>query len=127
MENTSKRTGVFLWCEEGHPNNSRKASSTFLTGMSSIFIFFRSMPDRLCLGISIRWNPSFSASLIRCSMRLTGRISPLRPTSPAIHTPASISASMLLDRMALITAKSMAGSLTFSPPAMFRNTSFEPA
>ena len=35
-----------------------------------------------------------------------------------------ISASMLLDKMALITAKSMAGSLTFSPPAMFRNTSF---
>ena len=33
MENTSKRTGVFLWCEEGYPNNSRKASSTFLTGI----------------------------------------------------------------------------------------------
>ena len=47
-------------------------------------------------------NPNFSASLIRCSIRLTGRISPDRPTSPARHTCLSISVSMFEERIALI-------------------------
>ena len=81
--------------------------------MFYFYFFFCSSPCKLCFGISIRVNPSFQLLLMRCSMRLTGRISPLSPTSPAIHTPASISVSILLERMALMTARSMAGSFTF--------------
>ena len=71
-----------------------------------------------------RLNPSFSASPMRCSMRFTGRISPDRPISPAMHTSGSMTVSMLLERMALMTARSIAGSFTFNPPAILRNTSF---
>ena len=72
----------------------------------------------------MRLNPNFSASPMRCSIRFTGRISPDSPISPAIQTSGSIDASMLEERIALITARSMAGSFTFSPPAILRNTSF---
>ena len=69
-------------------------------GTNSIWILLRFRPCRLCFGMSIRLKPNFSASLMRCSMRFTGRISPLSPTSPAMQTPVSISVSMLLERMA---------------------------
>ena len=57
-------------------------------------------------------------------MRVTGRISPLSPTSPAMHTWRSMAVSTLLDSTAAITLRSMAGSVTRMPPAMFRKTSF---
>ena len=72
----------------------------------------------------ICWNPSFSASAMRCSIRLTGRTSPLSPTSPHIHQPCSIAVSTLLLNTAASTLRSIAGSVTRKPPAMFRNTSF---
>ena len=83
-----------------------------------------SMLCTLCSGSIISVKPSFSASPIRCSMRLIGRTSPLRPTSPAMHHPASIAVSTLLDNTAAITLKSMARSVTRSPPAIFTKTSF---
>ena len=61
---------------------------------------------------------------MRCSILFTGRISPDKPISPAMQTSGSIAASILDERMELITARSMAGSLTFNPPAILRNTSF---
>ena len=70
------------------------------------------------------WKPSFSASAMRCSIRLTGRTSPLKPTSPAMHHPASIAVSTLLLSTAAITLKSIAKSVTLRPPAILRNTSF---
>ena len=68
--------------------------------------------------------PNFSASAMRCSMRFTGRTSPLRPTSPAMHQPDSMGVSTLLDSTAAMTLRSMARSVTRRPPAMFMNTSF---
>ena len=62
--------------------------------------------------------------MIRLSVWATGRISPLRPISPAKHTSEGIAKSKLDESTALITARSQAGSLTLSPPAMLRNTSF---
>lgn len=62
-------------------------------------------------------NPSFSASAIRCSTRLTGLTSPLNPTSPHMHQPVSIGVSTLLDNTAAMTLRSIAMSVTFSPPA----------
>ena len=61
---------------------------------------------------------------MRCSMRFTGLISPESPTSPAIQKPLGISMSKFEERIAEITAKSMAGSFIFKPPAIFKNTSF---
>ena len=87
-------------------------------------IFEVSNPCMLYLGTSIRRNPNLAASATRCSMRFTGRISPLNPTSPAMQTPSSMPVSTLLLNTAAITERSMAGSVTFSPPAMLRNTSF---
>ena len=73
----------------------------------------------------MRWaNPSFSASRMRDSILLTGRTSPLRPTSPAMHQPGSIEVSTLLESTAAITLRSVARSVTRKPPAMFRKTSF---
>ena len=72
----------------------------------------------------MRLNPNFSASDILCSIRLTGRISPDSPTSPVIQVWFSMAMSILDERIALIIDKSIAGSLTFNPPAIFRNTSF---
>ena len=48
----------------------------------------------------------------------------IQPISPAIQTSGSIAVSILLESIALITARSIAGSFTFSPPAILRNTSF---
>src|SRR3712207_5229573 len=107
-----------------YPNSALNASSTFLTGTSSIFSFWVFIPCRLYLGSRNCLKPSFSASPMRCSMRFTGRISPESPISPAMQISRSTGASMFDDKIALMTAKSMAGSFTFSPPAMLRNTSF---
>ena len=57
-------------------------------------------------------------------MRVTGRNSPLRPTSPAMQTSRPIGVSTLLDRMEAMTERSMAGSVTRMPPAILRKTSF---
>ena len=61
---------------------------------------------------------------MRASMRLTGRTSPLSPTSPAMHHPLSMGVSTLDERTAAMTLRSMAMSVTRSPPAMLRKTSF---
>lgn len=89
-----------------------------------LFYLWVLSPCILYLGSIKRLKPSFSASPMRCSMRFTGRISPDRPISPAMHTSGSMAVSMLLERMALMTARSIAGSFTFNPPAILRNTSF---
>lgn len=59
-----------------------------------------------------------------CSTRLTGLTSPLSPTSPHMHHPVSRGVSTLLDSTAAITLVSMAISVTRSPPAILRKTSF---
>lgn len=101
----------------------RSASSTFAISMMRMLNEEVSMPFRLPRGISMVSMPSFSASRMRCSMRPTGLISPESPTSPVMHVVWGIGMSMLLESMELITARSSAGSLTFRPPAMLRNTS----
>ena len=88
-----------------------------------ILNFEGSRPLRLYFEIYISLNPSFSASRIRCSILLTGRISPERPTSPAKHIRLLIGISMFEDKTAEITARSIAGSFTFIPPAILRKTS----
>ena len=72
-------------------------------------------------------NPNFWASAMRRSMRVTGRISPLSPHSPAMATERSMGVSTLLDSTAAMTLRSMAGSVTRMPPAMLRNTSLAPS
>ncbi len=71
------------------------------------------------------WNPSFSASAMRCSIRLTGRTSPLSPTSPR-HTPPLLYRAYphCCSIRRLSHSGPSPGSVTRSPPAMFRNTSF---
>ena len=59
-------------------------------------------------------------------MRLTGRISPDNPTSPAKQHVDGIGISAFEDNTAQTTAKSIAGSSTLIPPAKFKNTSFTP-
>ncbi len=105
------------------PNNSRKASSTLRTGTTSILNFPVSSPFILARGTIILRNPNLSASAMRCTIRLTGRTSPLNPTSPAKQMSLGMPVSTLLDKTAAITLRSMAGSVTRMPPAMFRNTS----
>ena len=63
---------------------------------------------------------------MRWSMRVTGRISPDKPTSAAKHILDAIGISSLLESIAHTTAKSIAGSSTRKPPAIFKNTSFIP-
>ena len=67
--------------------------------------------------------PSRAASLILLSICPTGRISPLRPTSAAKQCLVEMGSSKLDERMAAATARSHAGSLTLSPPAIFKKTS----
>ena len=57
---------------------------------------------------------------MRCSILLTGRISPDKPT-PAMQVVESIATSMFEDNIALITAKSIAGSSIFNPPKLRRH------
>ena len=59
-------------------------------------------------------------------MRLTGRTSPDKPTSADSAMFLAIGKSALEDKTAATTAKSIAGSSTRIPPAMFKNTSFAP-
>lgn len=107
-----------------YPNRARSASSTLRTGWMLILYLLMSKFCTFDLGRMMSVNPSFSASAIRCSIRFIGRTSPLRPTSPAIHQPGSMAVSTLLDSTAAMTLRSMARSVTRSPPAIFTNTSF---
>jgi hypothetical protein len=79
------------------------------------------------LGTKMRAKPSLAASAMRCSVRVTGLISPVKPTSPAKHTSIGTAISALLLSTAHTTARSIAGSSTRKPPARFRNTSFCPS
>ena len=90
-----------------------------LLGMSS--------PFWLYLEMMIFSKPSFSASVIRWSMRLTGRISPESPTSAEKHIFGSMGISSLEESTEVTTARSIAGSSTLIPPAIFRKTSFAPS
>ena len=112
----------FLWISQ--PNNALSASSTFFTGTNSMLNLFVFSPCMLLVGIIIWLKPSFSASATRCSIRLTGLTSPLRPTSPAMHQPLSMAVSTLLDNTAEMILRSIAKSVTRKPPAIFMNTSF---
>ena len=93
--------------------SKRKASVTFLTGITSILK--RSLSTFCSIGTSIFLNPNFCASCMRCSMRLTGRISPANPTSPHKQMVGSSAMSMLLLSTAARTARSIAGSCTRRP------------
>ena len=75
-------------------------------------------------GWKIFSNPSFSASVMRCSTLLIGLISPDKPTSAAKHTFGFMAMSWLDDNIAATTAKSIAGSSTLIPPVTFKKTSF---
>ena len=75
------------------------------------------------MGTYILLNPSFSASNILCSIRLTALTSPDRPTSPAKTVSEGSAISILDESIAITTPKSIAGSATFIPPAIFINTS----
>ena len=72
----------------------------------------------------MRLKPNLLASEIRLSVWTTGLISPLSPTSPAKQVSDGIAKSKVEDRTEAITAKSHAGSVILSPPAIFRKTSF---
>ena len=61
---------------------------------------------------------------MRCSTRFTALISPLNPTSPAKQQLSGTAESSLDERIAAITAKSIAGSSTRIPPVIFKKTSF---
>ena len=63
---------------------------------------------------------------MRCSTRLTGRISPESPTSPAKQTSLPTAISSLDESIEATTAKSIAGSSTEIPPVTFRKTSLVP-
>ena len=52
--------------------------------------------------------------------------SPERPISAAKQTPLGTEIFILLDNIAAITAKSIAGSSIFIPPVIFKKTSFVP-
>ena len=103
---------------------TRRASSTLRTGWRVMWYFFGSRPLRLYFGMIISVKPSFSASAMRCSMRLTGRTSPESPTSPAMHHPDSMGVSTFDDSTAAMTERSMARSVTLNPPAILMKTSF---
>lgn len=90
----------------------------------NFIVVFAVKPFRLCAGMRIDEKPSFSASRMRCSIRLTGRISPDSPTSPTKQMFLSIEISRLDDKMALITDRSSPGSFIRKPPAIFKKTSF---
>ena len=75
----------------------------------------------------MRLKPTRAASTARRAAWETGRISPLRPTSPAKHTSAGMGMSKVEESTATITARSQAGSVMRRPPAIFRNTSFWPS
>ena len=69
-------------------------------------------------------NPNFSASFILWSILETALSSPDNPISAAKHSPFLIDKFMLLDKIAAITAKSIAGSSILIPPVIFKKTSF---
>ena len=64
---------------------------------------------------------------MRCSTRVTGRISPARPTSAAKQISLATEMSSLLDNIAATTARSIAVSSTEIPPVIFKNTSLAPS
>src|SRR5687767_7104911 len=107
-------------------NKKRYTSSTLPIVTTSILNFSLSNPFWLYLDTTIFSKPNFSASAILCSMRCTARISPLNPTSPAKQTESGSGTSSYELSNAHNTAKSMDGSSTFNPPAIFRKTSFTP-
>jgi len=61
---------------------------------------------------------------MRCSIRETGRTSPVNPISPARHKSLETERSKSDESTAAITAKSIAGSLTFNPPAIVNEIVF---
>jgi hypothetical protein len=82
--------------------------------------------DLLCREIKIRSYPSLAASATRCSMRLVGRISPDKPTSPAKQVPFGIGLSTSDDKIAQITARSTAGSITLIACSLRNHLSLPP-
>src|SRR2546428_3320940 len=66
-----------------YPNKRLNTSSILPTVFISIAYLLRSKPFLLYLEMNICSKPNFSASMIRCSIRFTARISPERPTSAA--------------------------------------------
>ena len=99
----------------------RRLLPPFFTGISSIFNLDVFSPCRLYLGNTNRLKPSFlrfADALLNpvYGADLSGQVYFSRQ-----QISGSMAVSMLLDRMALITARSMAGSFTFSPPAMLKD------
>ncbi len=110
------------------PNSPLNTSSIFpqctisMEVVCIIAVFFLWLDE-----ITMRRKPSFSASVMRCSTRETGRISPVKPTSPAKQVCGSMGMSRSLLSTATITAKSIAVSIILMPPATLRKTSFVPS
>ena len=77
----------------------------------------------VCIGTLTLRKPRRAASAMRASTRATERTSPPSPTSPT--KTASVGSGRLRtdDATAAMTARSAAGSVTFSPPATFRKMS----
>ena len=110
--------------------SKQKWKHFFHFGNSVYFYFGKStfiQSFKLYLLITICSKPIFSASLILLSTRVTGRISPLKPTSAANVILGEMAISSFEERMAQITARSIPGSSTLIPPAIFRKTSFAPS
>ena len=63
---------------------------------------------------------------MRCSTRLTARISPDKPISPAKQVLNGTGISSCDEIMAAASPRSIAGSSTRMPPVIFRNTSLAP-
>ena len=80
-----------------YPNKARNASGPLFRTEQFYFQFLGIHSLRLCLGIRIRPNQAFQLHRFAV-VRLTGRISPLSPTSPAMGCRAPPPHPCLLDR-----------------------------
>lgn len=91
--------------------------------MISILNLEESKPLILYFDIKIFSKPNLSASAILWSILVTGLSSPLSPVSAAKQYWELMERSSEDEIMLTRTARSIAGSSTFIPPAIFRKTS----
>ena len=78
-----------------------------------------SIPSRFTLGMITDSYQTIFASCTRCCAMLTARTYPLSPTSPNTIVRSSTARFLKLETIAMISPRSIAGSLIFMPPAMF--------
>ena len=87
------------------------------TGLAAAAASVPASPRGATKGRMHREKPRRAASRMRTSARLIPRISPARPTSPQTTVPGTTARSRKLDAREETIPRSMAGSLTFTPPA----------